>query len=101
MTALYSQSISCTEHCEQQSLDWRLLKFKGWVKYSGLSGLELLTMMNEPAIKRRRPLYSKVQQQQQQHRRIHMGEEKGVTAKFECQLSVLASLLNLKIKQRK
>jgi len=50
--------------------------------------------MNEPAIKWRAPLCSKVQQQQQQQR-IQVGDEERVTAKLERRLS------GLEIKQRK
>lgn len=40
------------------------------------------------------------QQQQQQHLRVYVGEEEGVIAELECQLSVLRGLMNLEIKQR-
>lgn len=65
---------------------------------SSLSGLELLTMMNDLAIKKktRGPLYVKVKQEQP-HGRICVGEEKGVTSKLESQLFAL--VVNLQIQQ--
>lgn len=97
-------NISCTEHSMSSKI-WdpgALLKCKALLKYSSLSGLDMLSMMNEPAITWRGPLYSKVQQQQQRIREFTWErEENCVMAKLECQLSVLTGLLNLEIKQNK
>lgn len=62
-----------------------MLKFG--LKHSSLSGLELLTLVNEPAIKQSGALYSKVQQKQQPQERIDVGVERGSAVNLEWQLS--------------